>query len=392
MSWGTLYPWTAGELRDNQALPSFYRGSHSTAGAGAAPSLSPAGSASFYYELDTNQLMFSVSGGAWTVLAVASATDIVIADNTPNAFQVREAANDYIDITTANGAEVITLGSTAINPVIQTLGRPLIVLPDNTTAALVIREGAGNEYLQIDTTNGTERIRFGEVSVSASLAAATFNVPNANTTAFNIIDNSRSFFVVDTSTPLVRVGGTVRVDIGSVGVSGSQTNIVIPNNVSGSLSVMSPASVGYILVNTNTGNELILLGNNSNSPVIRMESLFEINDAWRISNALSPAALGAAGTTNDYNPAGLATTSLIRQAAAGVHTITGLVPPDDTGRTIAFLNISASILTLNHEDAGSAAANRFLLPGAVAMAIAPNASVRLWYDLTSDRWRTIGAE
>lgn len=314
-------------------------------------------------------------GSFWTQVILSNDNDIVIS----NVRETIGAPNDIVlEVATVVGG---TPGTIRLD------GAMDVALPDNTANVLLIHEGA-NEYIAVDTTNGTERLNIGETSVSASLVRVRANVHNASTTAFQIVDNSRSFFLVDTSSPLVRVGGTSRVDIGSVGVSGSQTNIVVPDNVAGALLVMDPSSVGYIVVNTSNGNELILLGNNSTNPVIRAESLFEINDAWRISSTISPAALSNGGTTNNYNPAGLSTASTVRQDALGPHTLTGLVPPDDTGRTLQFFNVSGSTLTFTHDDAGSTDVNRFLLPGAANFALPTMGGLRLWYDLTTNRWRT----
>jgi len=102
--------------------------------------------------------------------------------------------------------------------------------------------------------------------------------------------------------------------------------------------------------------------------------------------AISPAAL-AAGSTNDYNPAGLSTTSRIRQAtnAAG-STLTGLVAQTD-GQIRIIENLSGGTLTLANENAGSAAANRFTCPGSVDLAVPVGGTIVLIYDLTGARWR-----
>lgn len=61
------------------------------------------------------------------------------------------------------------------------------------------------------------------------------------------------------------------------------------------------------------------------------------------------------------------------------------------GRMVTLMNTSATALTLtvSHEDVGSLAANRFLLPGGAGVAIAQDAATSFWYDLAALRWRVI---
>jgi hypothetical protein len=103
---------------------------------------------------------------------------------------------------------------------------------------------------------------------------------------------------------------------------------------------------------------------------------------------ITPSAI--TGTVNDYNPAGIATASTIRQPLSGSAILTGLLALAN-GRVIVIENIDTALaLTLNNEDTGSAAANRFTLPGGTALIINPGGCVVLIYDGTSSRWRTIG--
>ncbi len=59
------------------------------------------------------------------------------------------------------------------------------------------------------------------------------------------------------------------------------------------------------------------------------------------------------------------------------------------GRVLTILNASATELdlTVNHEDAGSAAANRFLLPRGFSVTIGQYMAMSFWYDLAALRWR-----
>lgn len=105
--------------------------------------------------------------------------------------------------------------------------------------------------------------------------------------------------------------------------------------------------------------------------------------------AQTPAAL-AAGATNNYNPANLATTTVFRQAvnAAG-STLTGIVAQND-GDIRVLENLGPANLILTHEDAGSTAANRFTLPGDGQVTLAPDCTIQLIYDIATARWRVLG--
>jgi len=78
----------------------------------------------------------------------------------------------------------------------------------------------------------------------------------------------------------------------------------------------------------------------------------------------------------------------------GDHSLTGIAngagPEGAGGRFLLVLNVSAGSekLLLQHEDAGSVAANQMLLPYS-SIAIGPNSAVQLWYDLAALRWRLV---
>lgn len=59
------------------------------------------------------------------------------------------------------------------------------------------------------------------------------------------------------------------------------------------------------------------------------------------------------------------------------------------GSIIMYLvNTSAQTITLTHQDALSAAENRFILPNGQSLALAPDTSIGIYYDVTALRWRT----
>ncbi len=110
----------------------------------------------------------------------------------------------------------------------------------------------------------------------------------------------------------------------------------------------------------------------------------------RFRDTISPAAL-AAGATNDYAPAGIASVSRARLGAdvAG-SSLTGLAA-NQGGWILSLFNLGPGSLTLNNQNAGSAAANRFALPGGVDIVLAPFGATMLVYDATMQNWVLFGA-
>jgi hypothetical protein len=108
-------------------------------------------------------------------------------------------------------------------------------------------------------------------------------------------------------------------------------------------------------------------------------------------SVISPVAL--AGTSDNYSPAGLAATLVLRQDCSAASILTGLLALQG-GQVITIINLATNVLftlTLNNEDGASAAGNRFTLPSGAALVIPAGGAVQLWYDVTSARWRPISS-
>ena len=104
---------------------------------------------------------------------------------------------------------------------------------------------------------------------------------------------------------------------------------------------------------------------------------------------ITPAVL-AAGTTQDYAPAGFPAAGVIRQAVNAAGSTIGGLAGGTEGKVVTFFNISvggAQTLTFTNEDAGSIAANRFTLPAAGNSTISNISSASFRYDSISARWR-----
>lgn len=112
--------------------------------------------------------------------------------------------------------------------------------------------------------------------------------------------------------------------------------------------------------------------------------------ALTILGVLSPADIG--GTiANNYAPAGIGgAVGIIRLTSSSPAIITGLSALGNGREVILYsLPTNAGSITLNSEDVGSTAANRFTLPGAANVTMSAGSAVLLRYDSTLARWAAI---
>lgn len=101
-----------------------------------------------------------------------------------------------------------------------------------------------------------------------------------------------------------------------------------------------------------------------------------------------PITITLGGSTNNWNPTGLATANVIRLSCSSAINITGLVAPATDGKILVVDNVgSTNTCTITAEDANSTAANRFAFDRPIA--VRPGRSVTVKYDLTAARWRLI---
>lgn len=98
--------------------------------------------------------------------------------------------------------------------------------------------------------------------------------------------------------------------------------------------------------------------------------------------------------TNNWNPTQggktLNDVSVVRASTdSELHYLTGLAAPTDPGKLLIIPNIGNRNLFLQHDDAGSVAANRFYCPNGQRYALRPFEATWLWYDNISLRWQVI---
>ena len=104
---------------------------------------------------------------------------------------------------------------------------------------------------------------------------------------------------------------------------------------------------------------------------------------FALAGELSPAQITA--DQNNYNPTGLALTSVMRINSNAPRSITGLAG-GAVGRIIAITNVGSFPVTLVSESALSTAANRFTF--STAITLVGGAVLTLVYDSVSARWRS----
>lgn len=95
-----------------------------------------------------------------------------------------------------------------------------------------------------------------------------------------------------------------------------------------------------------------------------------------------------AANTDNWNPTGLSTATVIRASTDASRNLTGIVAPA-TSWALLLENVGAFDLVLKH-DVTSTAANRFYCPNDTDLTLQKDTSVLLGYDTTSSRWRVIG--
>lgn len=152
-----------------------------------------------------------------------------------------------------------------------------------------------------------------------------------------------------------------------------------PANVSAYVQEASGAQAGIVTTGTQT-----LAGAKTFSGNVTMSADANAAGASLRSGIISPT---TTGKNNDWNPTNLSTSYEIRWNGSDYCGLTGLAG-GASGREILLTNVTTDyLLWLEHENASSTAANRFMLPHAFPAFLMPGDSIELRYDNTSSRWR-----
>ena len=211
-----------------------------------------------------------------------NATTFGITDDTANAFLVQEGSNNYIDVTTTNNSEKITFGNTlsSIDNVIE----------DNVAAAFTIKEGS-NSYFNIATTNSSELITFGTANVDID--------NNLNVDGGNITTGETSFDLINTNATTVNFAGAGTTI--AIGASGSGTTTFGNGTVVGTQTTQNVFNATATTVNAFGAAETIAIGKSgAHTTTLGSGTLVGTESTQNVFNATATTvnAFGAATTIN----------------------------------------------------------------------------------------------
>lgn len=105
---------------------------------------------------------------------------------------------------------------------------------------------------------------------------------------------------------------------------------------------------------------------------------------------ITPAQL--TGDVNDYQAHGTGNSqrAVVRLSSDASRNVTGFdVAISRVNDTIWAVNVGANNVVLQHQNAGSAAANRIISPTGADLTLGPDEAALLWYDDTTARWRIL---
>lgn len=93
---------------------------------------------------------------------------------------------------------------------------------------------------------------------------------------------------------------------------------------------------------------------------------------------------------NNYTATGLGAADIWRASTDAARTLTGIDAAAFSPRQRkTLINVGSSDLVLAHQNAGSSAANRIIVPTGLDLTLGPDDSVDLWYDPTTGRVRVL---
>lgn len=212
-----------------------------------------------------------------------AARQITLPDNTANVFRLMEGANEYFGLATTNGSEAIRFGNTTTNPSVTfagsgalTLPTGHITIPDNTATAFRVREAANN-YLAVTTTNSSESMSFGNATTNPAfsflgsgaltLPTGGISIPDNTATSFRVLEGANNYLTINTT------NATERILLGNATtnpvfeLAGSGYIAKSGNQVMGSFSALPSGSnvvaIGTFSTSTWTNNDQVIIGTSS---------------------------------------------------------------------------------------------------------------------------------
>ncbi len=111
------------------------------------------------------------------------------------------------------------------------------------------------------------------------------------------------------------------------------------------------------------------------------------DQTWQLISTTPTVASPSQITANQNDYAG-ATADINRLSSDAARDITGL-SARTSGQTVVLVNVGSATITLKHQNTGSSAANRIIVPWAGDYILAADGAAVLVYDATASRWRVI---
>lgn len=210
---------------------------------------------------------------------------------------------------------------------------------------------------------------------SESLALLGINDTASDPNLLTVKSNAALFNAID-----VTDGGTGDVRLQISRESGSNTaSVVFSDAFSGRAEFGLVGSDAFKLKVSNDGStfvEALVIDQSSGNATLPR--------GLTLTGVISPAQITS--NQNDYNPAGIASASLLNLSSDAPRSVSGLASGAE-GRIVGILNTGSQPVTLLNENASSTAANRFALGGDIVINAKRAALLR--YDATAARWFAI---
>lgn len=203
--------------------------------------------------------------------------------------------------------------------------------------------------------------------------------------ATGYVQKSASYSIVETDHTIEVTSGTNTQTLPTaVGITGRHYEII--NSGTGVVTVATTGGQTINGVSTQVLGEyqsVIVRSNGSNW--LKVTTTGEFTGTISFGGDLTPPNI--TGNTNNYSPTGLSTCNFLRLSTTGNFNITGLLAPATAvNQGIFICNVGTNNFILKNQDAGSTAANRFLLGG--DRTIQADEGLMVIYDQVSQRWRS----
>ncbi|KKL74331.1 hypothetical protein LCGC14_2065960, partial [marine sediment metagenome] len=294
----------------------------------------------------TAQITGSISGSSGSTTGNAASATVLQTARTINGVSFNGSAN--ITVTAAAGTLTgTTLKSTVVTSSLTAIG----TLASGAVPASLVTAGTfgTGAYVFDNTVSGittcTATTFSGALSGNATTATTLATARNINGVSF---DGSANITVA-------AAAGTLTVATLAVGVLAS-----------------SLTSVGTLAALTVTGE-------------ITANGVLDLGDDIELASRVMSLSVG------DNANVATGTVSMQRMTvSAGTAEISGFAGGRD-GRVVMVVNNVTLNITLQHQNGGSTAANRFILPGGVNLVLGTGDGAILWYDSSLSRWRCAAA-